>query len=306
MPTPIDRIAAPLFVPASHPERFLKAVTSGADAVIIDLEDAVAASEKDSAREVLRHALPDLAAARQERFDGQPGKTVALGVRINSATTDLMPSDVEMIAATREHLDYVVLPEVQGTEDLQKLQDLLEAQGVSEVPPVVALIESSRGLLNATAIAEHPTVRRLALGSADLSKEWEIEPSSDEAEFDIARQTLVIASRAAGLVGPLDNPHMNVRDPEGLARRVTAIAQLGMKGKQCIHPNQTETVLNTFLISNAEYGRLEELVRIFEASEKEGVSSIQLNDGSFVDYPVYHRAVQQIIAYEKTYGGRPT
>lgn len=296
----IDRIAAPLFVPANRPDRFIKAVTSGADAVILDLEDAVAASEKEAAREVLRRELPPLTAAQQELTDGEPGKNVAIGVRINSAGTELMPSDVELLRSANDRLDYVVIPEVQDVRDLEKFQTLLGEVEIARRLPIVALIESSRGLLNAAAIAEFPTVRRLALGSADLSKEWEIEPSIDESEFDYARQTLVVASRAARLVGPLDNPHMNVRDSEGITRRVTAIRKLGMKGKQCIHPDQISTVSSGFAVSVDEYERLTELVRLFEDAETRGVSSIRMEDGSFVDYPIYYRAVEQIAAHEQS------
>ena len=298
MPSVIDRIAAPLYVPATSPERFPKAINSCADAVIIDLEDAVAASMKDSAREVLRRELPVLMAAQ----GNLPGNKTAVGIRINSAATDLMDEDVRLLASIRQYLDFVVLPEVQSADDLVKLRDLLEPSEIPSPLPVVALIESSLGLLNAAAIAEFPSVRRLGLGAADLSKEWEVEPSPEETEFDFARQMLVVASRAARLVGPLDNPHMNVQDTEGLTRRVYAIAGLGMKGKQCIHPKQTETVLRTFLISTEEHARLTSIVKAFEEAEKRGVSSIQMHGGDFVDYPVYYRAKKQIAIYDEKHG----
>ena len=282
----IDEITTPLFVPANRPERFEKACQSGADAIIIDLEDAVAGSEKQAAREALRRELPTLVSG-----------SVLVGVRTNSTATEYFPDDTALLAELIECVDYMVLPEVHSTADLEILQQHLN---LSDDPlPVVALIESSRGLINAANIAEFPTVRRLALGAADLSNEWEIEPSPSGTEFDYARQQLVIASRAAELNGPLDTPHMNVRDTQGLALRMESVTQLGLKGKQCIHPNQVDTVRQAFLVSSEEYSRLTELVRVFKKAEGRGNASIQLEDGSFIDYPVYWRALKHVEAYEQ-------
>lgn len=282
----IDKITAPLFVPATRPERFEKACQSGTDAIIIDLEDAVAASEKQAARETLRRELPTLVSG-----------SVLVGVRTNSTATEYFPDDAALLADLTEFVDYIVLPEVHGTNDLKFLQQRLN---LSDDPlPVLALIESSTGLINAPSIAEFPTVRRLALGAADLSNEWEVEPSPSGAEFDHARQQLVISSRAAGLNGPLDTPHMNVRDTGGLAARMEPVMQLGMKGKLCIHPSQVDTVRQAFLVSPEEYSRLTELMRVFKEAESAGNASIQLEDGSFIDYPVYWRALKHVEAYEQ-------
>lgn len=288
----LELLRAPLFVPATRPERFSKALASGADAVIIDLEDAVAHSEKDAARQVLREALPGLA----DR--GRP-----VGVRINAASSEHLGADVELLGEVAEHLDFLVLPEVSGVHDLEALggtRDPAAApSNASSQLPVLALIESSRGLLEAAAIAAAPRVRRLALGAADLAEDWRIEPSVEEAEFDHARQHLVIASRAAGLAGPLDTPHMNVNDDDGLARRTRAVAQLGMQGKLCIHPGQVQTVLSGWVVSVQQHDQLRELVEVFEQAERSGNSSVRLDDGSFVDYPVYRRALRQIQAFEE-------
>lgn len=280
----IDEITTPLFVPADRPERFEKALRSGADAIIIDLEDALAASEKETARDTLRREVPKLST-----------ENVLVGVRTNSAATEYLPKDAALLAELIDHLDFVVLPEVQGVEDLKVLERLMNAGDL----PVFALIESSRGLLNAVEIAAYPTVRRLALGAADLSQEWQIEPTTAGLEFDYARQHLVVASRAAGLNGPVDTPHMNVQDKEGLLSRMDPIVQLGMKGKLCIHPSQVDTVRNGFLISQEEYSRLKQLIRTFEESEGSGNASIKLADGSFIDYPVYRRALQHVENYDR-------
>ena len=304
----LDAVVSPLFVPATRPERFTKALTSGADAVIIDLEDAVAASEKGNARRILREHVPGLEAR------------VPLGLRTNAANTAHLADDAALAAELVPHLDFLVLPEVQGPEDVRRLEELMAAagdsawelsdstegasggsspQGAGVVLPLLALIESSAGLLTAPAVAQLPAVRRLALGAADLSEEWEVEPSAEEREFDVARQHLVIASRAAGLNGPIDSPHMNVRDAEGLGERVAAAAGLGVRGKLCLHPDQVATVQEAFLVSAEEYARLRDLMAAFEQAEAAGSSSVRLPDGGFVDYPVYRRAAKQVAAYEK-------
>lgn len=309
--TVLDAVVSPLFVPATRPERFAKALNSGADAVIIDLEDAVALSEKSSARRILREQVPKLEAR------------TPLGLRTNAANTEHLGEDAALAAELAPHLDFLVLPEVQGTGDVRRLEELLAvaakssgepaddvaenmeadspARGAGVVLPLLALIESSAGLLAAPAVAQLPVVRRLALGAADLSEEWEVEPSLEEREFDVARQHLVIASRAAGLNGPIDSPHMNVRDTEGLRRRVAAAAGLGVKGKLCIHPGQVSMVQEAFLISTEEHARLRELMDTFEQAEAVGNSSVRLPGGGFVDYPVYRRAAKQVAAYERFY-----
>ncbi|TLP72874.1 HpcH/HpaI aldolase/citrate lyase family protein [Nesterenkonia sphaerica] len=285
----IDETATLLFVPADRPDRFEKACMSGADAIIIDLEDALAASQKDAARARLRRELPNL----------NP-RDVLVGVRVNSAATEHLPEDGAFLADLADHIDFVVLPEVQGIEDLQLLEQHVD--GVMARLPVVALIESSRGIVNALAIAEYPAVRRLALGAADLSHEWQIEPTGGGEEFDYVRQQLVIASRAAGLNGPIDTPHMNVQDSEGLSARMGPIVQLGMKGKLCIHPSQVEIARKGFLVTEEEFHRLRELISVFEDAEGQGNASIKLSDGSFIDYPVYRRAVRHVEAYERFHG----
>lgn len=293
--TVLEAVVAPLFVPATRPERFAKALTSGADAVIIDLEDAVASAEKGTARQILREQVPGLG-----------GADAPLGVRVNGAATEHLTEDAALVAALADDLDFLVLPEVQGPQDVGRLQELLGASThertaeprAVETLPLLALVESSAGLLNAPAVAQLPAVRRLALGAADLSEEWEIEPSPEEREFDVARQHLVIASRAAGLNGPIDSPHMNVRDAGGLSRRTAAAAGLGVKGKLCIHPSQVAAVQEAFLVSAEEHQRLQELIRVFEQAESAGDSSVRMPDGGFVDYPVYRRAVKQVAAYE--------
>lgn len=309
--TVLDAVVSPLFVPATRPERFAKALNSGADAVIIDLEDAVALSEKSSARRILREQVPKLEAR------------TPLGLRTNAANTEHLGEDAALAAELAPHLDFLVLPEVQGTGDVRQLEELLAvaakssgepaddmaenmeadspARGAGVVLPLLALIESSAGLLAAPAVAQLPVVRRLALGAADLSEEWEVEPSLEEREFDVARQHLVIASRAAGLNGPIDSPHMNVRDADGLRRRVAAAAGLGVKGKLCIHPGQVLMVQEAFLISAEEHARLRELMDAFEQAEAVGNSSVRLSGGGFVDYPVYRRAAKQVATYERFY-----
>lgn len=288
----LESIITALFVPAMQPDRFEKALSSGADAVIIDLEDAVASATKSAAREILRERLPYL------------DRRVPLGVRTNAMATAHVGLDVALVADVIGSLDFLVLPEVQGPGEVHEFLTMLRSVSSPEaVEPlsILALIESSAGLLNAPAIASVPEVRRLALGAADLAEEWDVAPSAEGREFDFALQQLVVASRASELNGPIDSPHMNVQDHAGLSRRAASAAGLGVKGKLCIHPAQVDPAAAAFVVSEHEYLRLQEVIEVFVRAEATGDSSVRLRDGSFVDYPVYRRAFRQVAAYEKVH-----
>lgn len=288
----LDGVITALFVPAVQPDRFEKALGSGADAVIIDLEDAVASAAKSAAREMLRDRLPYL------------DRRVPVGIRVNAMSTAHVDLDVALVGELIGSLDFLVLPEVQGPGEVNAFLALLRSvSSPDEVDriSILALIESSAGLLNAPAIASVPEVRRLALGSADLAEEWDVAPSAEGREFDFALQQLVVASRASELNGPIDSPHMNVQDHAGLSRRAASAAGLGVKGKLCIHPAQVKPAAAAFVVSGDEYLRLQEVIEVFARMEATGDSSVRLSDGSFVDYPVYRRAIRQVSAYEKVH-----
>ncbi|MCV7563637.1 citrate lyase subunit beta / citryl-CoA lyase [Micrococcus luteus] len=283
---------APLFVPGNVPHRFEKALHSGADAIIIDLEDAVAFSDKQRARDAVAQYFRD---TPRHALDAQPP---ARGVRLNAAGTEEFTLDIDCLREVHGEVDFLVLPMVHGPADLDALRDALSFAAPSLQEAVVALVESSAGVLNSSAIADHRCVQRLAFGSADLSSELGIEPTPMEEEFLLARSQLVLASAAAGLAGPLDGPHLNVRDTDGLRARTRAARDLGMKGKLSIHPAQVPHVIDALAPSQEQYDQARLIVESFEASETRGMSSIRLDDGTFIDYPIAERARRIVRAYE--------
>lgn len=255
-----------LFVPATRTDRFAKAVAAGADAVIIDLEDAVGHAEKAAARAALASALP-------------PAGTVLL--RINGAGTPWHEDDLEM--ARGLPLAGVVLPKAETRADVERVGARLG--GTSAIIPI---IESARGLAEARAIAAAPRVARLAFGSIDFAAD--LGCAHTRQALLSARCELVLAARLAGLDGPIDGVTARV-DDAGLAQDdAIHAAELGFAGKLCIHPSQIVPVMRGFAPTAAE---LAWAGRILDALADGG--SVVTVDGAMVDAPVRLRA-ERILA----------
>lgn len=242
---------APLFVPATRPDRFAKAAASGADAVILDLEDAVAAADKDTARAALTADL---------------GLPVLL--RINAAGTEWHKAD--LAAAARLPLAAVILPKA---EEAATVAAVAEATG----HPVIALIETARGLAAARSIAG--AARQLAFGSVDFCAD--LGCAHDRAMLLPARFELVLASRLAGIAPPIDGVTLRIEGPEPGSDAAHARA-LGMGGKLCIHPAQVAPVLAAFATTAAE---IDWATRVLASGD--GAVAV---DGEMVDEPVRARA----------------
>lgn len=252
-----------LFVPGDRPDRFERALRSGADVVVCDLEDAVAVDAKETARDHVR----DAAAA---------GARVA--VRVNAVGTAWHEADVAMAV---EHRLSLVLPKA----DRAAVAALAELDlGGTEV---LALVETARGLLDAADVAAAPSVRRLALGHLDLATDLGVAPDVLTV-MDHARTTLVVASSAAGVVGPVDGVTPQLRDAERLADDLTRAERLGMRGKLCIHPDQVAAATDRFAPSPQELAWASSVV----TAERAGVAVV---DGQMVDAPVLARA-RQVLA----------
>jgi citrate lyase subunit beta / citryl-CoA lyase len=253
-----------LFVPADRPERHQKALDSGADAVIVDLEDAVAAPRKDEARQILVESLPS-----------RTGSTGCL-VRINSPLLDEGRADLE--AVPRMRADGIMVPKA----DVESVE-IAAAAGL----PLVALIETAGGILDAAAIARHPAVDVLMLGPVDLSLELGVSEGPDGDPLATARGLLVLAAAAGGIPGPLDGPCVQVRDPEALAAEIARARLLGFAGKSCIHPAQVEPVNAAFAPSEEEISWATQVSAAYEAADGSGVVIL---DGEMIDLPVVLRA----------------
>jgi citrate lyase subunit beta / citryl-CoA lyase len=275
-----------LFVPGDRPDRIAKAVASGADGVAIDLEDAVAAARKDAARTAVRSTLQDLP------DDGLP----VLSVRINAIDSGLADDDVAALEPVLHRLALVIVPMSSDPDGIHCAAELLaraERSAGLDVGQtgIVPLVETAAGILAAPAIAaSHERVHTLAFGPADLSRELGITPTADGDEFLHARSHLVLAAAAAHRPPPIDGPHLDLGDTDGLARSAGRARALGFGGKQVIHPAQIAAVTDAFSATQAEVDWARAVDAAFTAAEADGVSSIRLPDGSFVDYPIARRA----------------
>jgi citrate lyase subunit beta/citryl-CoA lyase len=260
-----------LFVPADSPDRVAKALASGADAVIVDLEDAVLPARKGAAREGMARILG------RRRQD--PDDPLVL-VRVNGLDTDHAEADLDAVRAIAS-VRGVVMPKAE-----RRALERLTADGQ---PPVIALIETPSGVLEATDIARLASVVALMLGTIDLSAELRFEVTPDGPELTYARSHLVLAAAAAGLPGPIDGVWPDVEDTEGLRREAALARRLGFRAKACIHPRQLDVVRRAFAPSARELAWATEVVAAFENAERAGRGAIAVG-GQMVDRPVFERA----------------
>jgi citrate lyase subunit beta/citryl-CoA lyase len=274
-----------LFAPGNHARRVEKALTLPADAVILDLEDAVAISEKSATRELVVAVF------------GQP-RHGRLYVRVNAYTTEWCHGDI--VAIARAGLDGIILPKVETANQLQSIDWLLANLERERGLPIggidlVPIIETASGMSNIGAIAGSGSrTKRLAFGAGDYTLDLGMVWSRDEAELLPARSAVVMASRAAGIEPPLDTVWADLRDAEGFARSAELGAALGFQGKMCIHPDQISVTNTAFSPSPQQFNWALRVVAAFEEAEANGLASIQL-DGQFIDYPIVQRA-RQVVA----------
>lgn len=247
-----------LFVPGHRPERFDKAVAAGADAVVLDLEDAVAAEAKDTAR------------AHVAEWLGHGGRGV---VRINPPGTAWFDADLGVAAA---HGCPIMLPK---SEDPRTIAEI--ATRVGEDCALIPLVETAAGVEQVTAICAGRHVVRVAFGSVDLAAQLGVR-HDDKLALGYARSRLVIASAAAGIAPPLDGVTTDLTDTDVLAADVGCARRLGFGGKLCIHPGQIRPVQTGFSPTEEEsrWAR-----RVLEAG-----ASVSVVDGQMVDKPVLDRA----------------
>lgn len=264
-----------LFVPGNRPERIQKAMDSGADAVIIDLEDAVAPEEKETARRRVRKTV--------EEFDTVHKK---LYVRVNDRHTPFWKEDVAFVAH-HHFFSGVMLPKTESAEDIERL-----AANLSAEQTIIPLIETAKGVMSAFAIASaSKKVFRLAFGAVDYCLDLGIARTSSGKELLYPRSALAVASRAAEIAPPIDTVYIDFQEDEGLIADTKRAKQLGMLAKLCIHPRQVEIVNRMFTPSETELNWAKEVITVYEEAKKEGRAAVNHN-GTMVDFPVYKQALQ--------------
>jgi len=254
-----------LFVPGNRPERFDKAVASGADAIIIDLEDAVAADDKASARE-------HIGAWLGPRMDS--GAHVL--VRINDAGTPWFDADLSFIRDNG--VAGVMLPKVENATQIERVRAALASGGF-----IVPIIESARGVLELESIAAAPAVQRLAFGTLDYAVDLDL--SGDERGLIHPACQIAIASRAAGLLSPIAGVTTDIADEAKLLADLAFARACGFGAKLCIHPGQVAA------LHRAMAPRAEEVAwaqRVLDAASS-APGAVQV-DGQMVDRPVVLKA----------------
>lgn len=254
-----------LFVPATRPERIPKALSSGADVVIVDLEDAVEESLKPQARVNLAAFL-----------DAHP--EAELLVRINAPDHPAHTQELEL-CRRYSAVTGILLPKVESSAQV--------AYAAAYGKPVWPIIESARGLLAVQELAAVEGVERLSFGALDLGLDLGLNSGSVAAErlLDQARFAILLASRQANLAPPLDSVFPAINDSEGLRRTVSLARDMGFAGLLCIHPSQIEVIHSTLQPSAAEIDWAERVVAL--SNRQQGVFVV---DGAMVDAPVIGRA----------------
>ena len=251
-----------LFVPGNRPDRYAKAIAAGADAVIVDLEDAVPPADKPAARAALAAWL-------------SPEHPVL--IRVNATGSKWFHEDIALCKTPG--VAGVLLPKAETIEDIRLL-----AGHCSAATPILPLIETAQGFWNAQTLARGPQVQRFVFGSIDFQLDLGIQ--GEEEELLYFRSRLVLVSRLAGLQVPVDGITMAIDDAERVRADTLRAKRLGFGAKLCIHPRQVSLVNESFEPS-AEEERWAR--RIMEAAEAVRGAAVSV-DGQMVDRPVIARA----------------
>jgi citrate lyase subunit beta/citryl-CoA lyase len=265
-----------LYVPGNAPDRFAKAVASGAGAVILDLEDAVAVSAKDTAR-------ADVAAwVRRPRSEH-----VEVWVRVNAGARGTQ--DVRAVVCAG--LTGICVPKVSSVSTLQRLHTLLgDLEAAGGLPlgsiAVCPLIETATGVVAAAEIAAGPRVRHLQLGEVDLAADLGVRPGPEGWELLHARSTVVTASAAAGIDPPPGPVSTEFRDLAAFTAETERLARLGFSGRVCIHPAQVGPVEQVFTPSAEELAAARDVLDRLAAGSGVAVGA----DGRLLDEAVARQA----------------
>jgi citrate lyase subunit beta/citryl-CoA lyase len=259
-----------LFSPGDRPDMCRKAPSTGADTVVFDLEDAVAPSRKAEARAAVADLLAD------ESFD--PGVEVAVRVGADPAT------DLDALADAGR-LDAVMVPKADA-ETVPRVAEALDARGLSI--PILALIETATGVLDAREVAATPAVDALCFGAEDLAADLGATRTDEGTEVLYARERVVVAARAGG-VEAVDTVYTALDDHEGLREETRFAATLGYDGKMVVHPGQVAVVHDALAPDPDEVAWAERVLAAREDADREGRGVFEV-DGEMIDAPLIARA----------------
>jgi citrate lyase subunit beta/citryl-CoA lyase len=277
-----------LFLPGNNPNMLINGNCLGSDAVIFDLEDAVAPAEKDAARILVRNTLKYMDFRGCERI-----------VRINSIGTPYWKEDLKQLIPYKP--DLILLPKTETAEDVQEVDAYMTELGAQT--GLMALIETALGVENAFQIATaSPRLKALFLGAEDLTADLQCKRTKEGREIEYARHRLVVAARAAG-VDVYDTPFTDVNDDEGIVADATYAKALGFTGKASISPRHVEVINAVFSPTQKDIDYAYEVMEAIALAKKQGKGAIALH-GKMIDAPIVARAMQTIFMAEALGLGR--
>lgn len=266
-----------LYVPASRLDTLLPKAVAASDAVVIDLEDAVHPDQRPAARRLIEEHLGPL--------------DTPVDIRINPVDSADFDDDLALVERMAPHVDGVRLPKVDSAHSARRAVAALAS--AFEGPFLVCQLESARGVAHAREIAEVTGVRSIMLGESDLRADLGV-PRGDEAGLTLARQAVVLASRAAGLERPIGSVYPSLDDEAGFRASTQLLRSYGFHGRSCIHPRQVAVVREVFAPTADELAWAREVVSTAEAMDEVSQGSARLADGSFID-PAIERQARAIL-----------
>ena len=273
-----------MFVPGNNPGMMADAHIYGTDSIMLDLEDSVTMAEKDTARLLVHNALKSIDYGDTEMV-----------VRINPLNTPYGKKDIE--AVVKAGVDVIRMPKTETAEEVIEVEREIERVekeiGCLGRTKIMAAIESTLGIVNAYAIATaSPRMMGIALGAEDYSANLKTQRTPGGDELRLARETIVVAARAAG-IDALDTVYSNLNDMETFRKEVEFIKTLGFDGKSIINPRQIEVVNDVFAPKEKEIEKSRTILAAIKEAERKGSGVIAVN-GKMVDRPVVLRAQRTI------------
>lgn len=284
-----------LFAPGNHARRLERVADFGADAIVLDLEDAVADSEKTLARAMVREALPTYP------------ESLVVVVRVNGTTTGRTKDDIDAVVCA--DVDCLMVPKIEDPAELLAAHKWIAAAERAAGLAVggirmIGLVETAKGLIRVEEICAAAPERLVTIGfgAGDFTVDLGIDLTSDCREVMYARSRIVVAARAAGLRAPIDGPFLHLQDVDALIADTQLSRQLGFDGRVVVFPPQVEPVHRAYSdLTPEEVDIVTKIVDQFEEAEQGGLASIQV-EGRFVDYPIYYRAKKKLRLYNALRG----
>lgn len=280
-------IRSMLFIPGNNPAMLQNADIFGADAVILDLEDAVSPQEKDAARALVKAYLESVS-----------HQAIKVYIRINGLDTEFYERDLHSVVS--DQIDGIVLPKAR-VGDIEKLLTILykieSETHMKKTMGIIPIVESAKSVLEIEKLAALSRIQGMLLGAEDLSADMEFERTKVGTEIDYPRAKLAFACKAYK-IDAIDTPFTDTNDVNGLIADCQKAINLGLNAKAAIHPNQIETIHDVFSPSPK---RIEWAQRVLLAAKKaneQGLGVFSL-DGKMIDKPIIERATKIIDAAKK-------